>query len=143
MVHVAKEMDRLKFDVPLLIGGATTSNKHTAVKIAPAYSHETIHVRDASLAPPVISALRDPEKRKAYQEKNVAEQESLRDAFKQGRIKPLETISDARDRRFHPEWRTEDIATPTTLGARTVEGISLSLLRDYIDWTPFFHAWEL
>ncbi len=143
MVHVAKEMERQKFDVPLLIGGATTSRQHTAVKIAPAYSHPTLHVLDASRAVGVVSGLLDPAQRPELEAKNRAEQEKLRELYTQRQSRPLLPYQQACERRLRIEWRAEDIARPSFLGRRVVDDMPLAELVPYIDWTFLFHAWEL
>jgi 5-methyltetrahydrofolate--homocysteine methyltransferase len=143
MVHVAREMNRLKMTIPLLIGGATTSPRHTAIKIAPEYERETVHVRDASRAPGVAAALLNETTREALALKNREEQASLREAFRRSGATPLVPIESARERHRVIQWREEDIARPEALGCTRVTGVTLTALRDFIDWTPFFHVWEL
>ena len=143
MVHVAREMERQGFDVPLLIGGATTSAKHTAVKIAPEYSHTTIHVLDASRAVGVVSTLIDPERRGELDARNRAEQERLRDIHSMVQARPLVPYAEACARRTDVEWRAEDAVKPAFLGRRVVDDVPLETLVPYIDWTFFFTAWEL
>ena len=142
MVHVAREMERQGFKLPLLIGGATTSRAHTAVKIAPHYSEPVVHVLDASRAVPVTTSLLSDEGRSAFVEKHRADYEALRKSHAAPRQKvlPLET---ARTRRTPIEWRAEDLPTPAFTGVRLLENFSLATLRDYIDWSPFFHTWGL
>jgi 5-methyltetrahydrofolate--homocysteine methyltransferase len=142
MVHVASEMERQGFDLPLLIGGATTSRQHTAVKIAPAFSKPTVHVLDASRAVGVVASLVDREKRAAFDVQNRKEQEELRDLHSRKRAKPLLTLAEANARRFTPDFRAEDISAPAFLGTRQVD-VPLGDLVRYIDWTFFFTAWEL
>lgn len=150
MTHVAREMERQGFQIPLLIGGATTSAAHTAVKIAPFYSKPVIHVLDASRAVPVVSALLSDDQRDAFAGKNLADQAARRAAFAD-QTQKLVSISDARARRTRIEWRAEDLAVPEFLGIRTLStaptgdeiGISLEDIAEFIDWSPFFHAWEL
>jgi len=142
MVHVAREMERQGFRIPLLIGGATTSRQHTAVKIAPAFSQPTLHVLDASRAVGVVAGLLDPARRAELDRKNRAEQAELRELHAKKRDKPLYPFAAASARRASITWRAEDLATPAFLGARTVE-VPLGELVRYIDWTFFFTAWEL
>jgi len=143
MVHVAREMQRQEFVLPLLIGGATTSRQHTAVKIAPEYSESTVHVLDASRAVGVVSSLLDPKQKTDLDAKNRDEQDRLRRLHAHKRDKPLLPIAAARDKRLRIDWRREDLATPAFLGARTLEDASISEIAKYIDWTFFFTAWEL
>jgi len=143
MAHVAKEMQREGFHVPLLIGGATTSRQHTAVKIAPEYGGSTVHVLDASRAVNVVAGLLDPKGRAAFDERNRAEQASLRELHAGKRVKQLLPLAEARARRPKLEWRAEDVATPSFVGARWLEEVPLAELVPYIDWTFFFTAWEL
>ena len=143
MVHVAREMKRLGFTIPLLIGGATTSNKHTSVKIAPEYDHITAHVRDASRAPGVVGQLLNPDKRAGFAAKNAAKQELLRTRYAAGQVaRDLVSIEQARQRRTPIEWRSEDLPAPAFLGLRAIE-VDITELVDFIDWTPFFHTWDL
>ncbi|HWP56255.1 MAG TPA: methionine synthase [Candidatus Acidoferrales bacterium] len=143
MVHVAREMDRRGLEVPLLIGGATTSKRHTAVKIAPAYRHETIHVIDASRAVPVVGSLSNPETRRALAEKNRAEQALLREQYESRTAADLLTYDEARRRRLHIDWDESLVAVPAFLGRQVLRDFPLAELVPYIDWSPFFHAWEI
>jgi len=144
MVHVAREMERLDFKLPLLIGGATTSRIHTAVKIAPAYSHPVIHVLDASRAVGVVSQLVNPEQRHALDEKNRTEQEELRRRHREGEAaRRFLTLEQARARRTPIEWESYQPPRPERSGIQSVEDVPLGELRRYIDWTPFFATWEL
>jgi 5-methyltetrahydrofolate--homocysteine methyltransferase len=142
MVHVAREMERQGFKLPLLIGGATTSRAHTAVKIAPHYSEPVVHVLDASRAVPVTTSLLSDDGRVEFIAQHRAGYEALRKAHSSPRPKlvPLET---ARQRRTPIEWRAEDIPTPEFTGVRVLDNFPLATLREFIDWTPFFHTWEL
>jgi 5-methyltetrahydrofolate--homocysteine methyltransferase len=142
MVHVAKEMERQGFKLPLLIGGATTSRTHTAVKIAPHYSEPVVHVLDASRAVPVTASLLSEDGKSAYVEQHRADYEALRKAHSAPRqsVVPLET---ARARRTPIEWRAEDLPVPSFTGVRVLDNFPLATLRDFIDWSPFFHAWGL
>jgi len=142
MVHVAQEMERRELDLPLLIGGATTSKQHTAVRIAPAYSEPTLHVLDASRVVGVVSSLLEPERRATLVEEARADQERLRELHGEKQRKPLLPLAAARANRTPIEWRAEDLPAPSFTGARTVEP-ELAELRPYIDWQFFFHAWEL
>jgi 5-methyltetrahydrofolate--homocysteine methyltransferase len=142
MAHVAREMDRLGFKLPLLIGGATTSKAHTAVKIAPAYSSEVIHVLDASRAVPVVSSLVSPQSRPAFAAKNREEQDRLR-AHHAGTAAKLVSIADARQNRAVWSLAPQDLTQPEFTGTRVLNDFPLTILRDYIDWSPFFHTWEL
>src|SRR5712691_5968509 len=139
MVTVAKEMTRRRFTIPLLIGGATTSKQHTAVRIAPAYSGATVHVLDASRVIGVVSDLFDDERRLTFDRDNRVLQEKLRAQHTTSK-RPLLTLGEARAKRARLDF--SDLATPPFTGARVVEP-KLSVLREYIDWTFFFHAWEL
>jgi len=142
MVHVAKEMERRGLDLPLLIGGATTSKQHTAVKIAPAYHQSTVHVHDASRAVGVVSDLLDAKRRVALDEKNRTLQEQLRFVYSERRQRPLLAYDEAVSRRLAPEWKPEDLPEPSFLGRREIE-VPIEEIVPYIDWTFFFTAWEL
>jgi len=144
MVHVAGEMQRRGLKIPLLIGGATTSKRHTAVKIAPIYNHETVHVVDASRAVPVVGALsRKAENRSAFAEQNRREQEAIRRQFASRGGTQLLTYEEALRRKLHTEWDEDQICVPEFTGRRVLADVSLSALIPYIDWSPFFHAWEM
>jgi 5-methyltetrahydrofolate--homocysteine methyltransferase len=143
MVHVAGEMERRGLKVPLLIGGATTSKRHTAVKIAPAYRHETIHVVDASRAVPVVGALIKPDSRQALQKQNQTEQEDIRVQFENRAGTQLLTYDEAVRHRLHTEWDDHHIAVPEFSGRKVLKDFPLAELIPYIDWAPFFHTWEI
>lgn len=143
MVHCARELKRQEFSLPLLIGGATTSAKHTAVKIAQQYDQPVVHVGDASLSVPVVENLLDPDNKKAFVTKNLAEQERDRASFENRQQKTLTPYAEAFARRFATDWDSVDIPTPSFTGPRTIEDHSLEDLVDYIDWSPFFQTWEL
>jgi 5-methyltetrahydrofolate--homocysteine methyltransferase len=144
MEHVAAGMTRAGLDTPLLIGGATTSAAHTAVKIAPAYAPGVVHVLDASRVATIASALLSPEQKPACLAANAAKQQKLRDDFAARRArKPLLPIAAARANRQPTDWATADIPRPDFLGARTFPDIPLTEIIPYIDWSPFFSAWEL
>jgi 5-methyltetrahydrofolate--homocysteine methyltransferase len=143
MAHVAREMAREGFDVPLLIGGATTSKAHTAVKIAPAYPHPVVHVLDASRAVAVVNKLVSPEQKTGFAADVRKDQEQVRVAHLAGAgRRSLLPIATARARRTAIDWRSADLPAPAFLGIR-VPDASLEDLVPYIDWSPFFHTWEL
>ncbi len=142
MTHVAREMERQGFKLPLLIGGATTSKAHTAVKIAPHYSEPVVHVLDASRAVPVTTSLLSPENKPAFVAQHRTEYEELRRIHGTPRTK-LQSLETARANRTPIEWRAADLPKPAFLGAHVLDDVSLATLRPYIDWTPFFHTWEL
>ena len=143
MVHVAQEMERENFKLPLLIGGATTSRAHTAVKIAPHYHESTIHVLDASRAVGVVNSLLSAKQKAAFDAKTRTEYEALRKAHSaKMREKKLITLEQARANRTPIDWSSYVPPKPDFAGTRTIAP-SIVELRDYIDWSPFFHAWEL
>jgi 5-methyltetrahydrofolate--homocysteine methyltransferase len=155
MVHVAKEMEREGFSVPLLIGGATTSKAHTAVKIAPAYSNPVVHVLDASRAVGVVGNLINPNLKSSFTQGVRTEYDKLRQQHAGAKAKPLLSIEEARGRRTPITWSAADIPKPAFTGIRVLASdgqlpmangklpITLSELVPYIDWSPFFHTWEL
>jgi 5-methyltetrahydrofolate--homocysteine methyltransferase len=144
MAHVAQEMERLGYSMPLLIGGATTSKAHTAVKIAPHYSGPTIHVLDASRAVNVVSSLISQDLRREFVSKNQKEQETLREEFhRRTAEKQLLTIEEARKRKPVFDWENTPIDKPNVLRVQVIANQSLDELVPYIDWSPFFHTWEL
>jgi 5-methyltetrahydrofolate--homocysteine methyltransferase len=144
MVHVAREMTRQNFTVPLLIGGATTSAAHTAVKIAPEYAGGVVHVLDASRVVNVVSSLLSPEQKPAFVDDVAAKQERQRVEFAERRSqRPLLALAEARARRPKFEWETADIPRPDFLGTRVFDPVPLGEIVPYIDWGPFFSAWEL
>ncbi|MCG3165757.1 MAG: Methionine synthase [Bacteroidia bacterium] len=144
MVFVAKEMERQGFKIPLLIGGATTSRVHTAVKVQPHYSGNTVHVLDASRSVPVVGSLLSPEQEKIYSLAIKNEYEVLREHHRKSQsAKEFVSIEDARKNKYNIEWKAEDIAKPTFTGVKTFENYPLEELVPYIDWTPFFQTWEL
>ncbi|MEQ8908966.1 MAG: methionine synthase [Vicingaceae bacterium] len=146
MVHVASEMERQGFEVPLLIGGATTSKAHTAVKIAPAYKKPVVHVLDASRSVPVAgSLLTKVEGQKAKFEAEInAEYEKMREQHeKRKTTKKLLSIEEARSNKFQADWENFESTTPQFTGAKILEDYPLEELVEYIDWTPFFSTWEL
>jgi 5-methyltetrahydrofolate--homocysteine methyltransferase len=143
MVHVAKEMEREGFTIPLLIGGATTSRAHTAVKIAPAYSRPVVHVLDASRAVGVASQLKNPELRETLAAQNREAQERLRAEHRAKRDQPLLPIAEARRRRTPLDWKGYVPPRPSFLGVRAFDPWPLADIVPFIDWSPFFAAWEM
>jgi len=144
MVHVAKEMARTGMKVPLLIGGATTSAAHTAVRIAPEYAPGVVHVLDASRVVNVVGSLLSPENKPAFMSDVAAKQTKQREEFAARRSrKPLLPISAARERRPRIDWAAADVARPQFTGARSFRDVPLGEVVPYIDWGPFFSAWEL
>jgi 5-methyltetrahydrofolate--homocysteine methyltransferase len=143
MAHVAEEMERRGLRLPLLIGGATTSREHTAVKIAPRYQGPTVHVLDASRAGPVVSALLDDKQRDGFDAKNRAAQEEARQLFADKRKRKLVGLADANARKPDIAWNAAELATPSFLGRRVIADQPLAELVPFIDWTFFFTAWEL
>jgi 5-methyltetrahydrofolate--homocysteine methyltransferase len=143
MVYVAKSMEREGFELPLLIGGATTSARHTAVKIAPHYHGPVIHVKDASKSVGVVERLNRPETRIEIDAQNRAVQERERATFTQRASRKLVSYAEAFERRFRVEWSETDIAVPSFVGARTLAAVPLEEIVPYIDWSPFFMTWEL
>ncbi|MEO8616363.1 MAG: methionine synthase [Luteolibacter sp.] len=143
MVHVAKEMERLGFKVPLLIGGATTSAAHTAIKIAQHYSGQVVHVLDASRSVPVTTSLLSKDQRDAFGAGNKAKQQILRDNFLGGPKKETLSLAEARAAGPKFNWDNYTPPVPSFTGTRTIKSPSLRELARFIDWTPFFHAWEL
>jgi 5-methyltetrahydrofolate--homocysteine methyltransferase len=143
MVHVAKEMDREGFTVPLLIGGATTSRTHTAVKIAPAYRNAVVHVQDASRAVGVMGNLVSVDLRANFSDENRQEQERAREKHLTRKAQPLLSLADARRKKPVYDWSAYTPPRPSFLGTRVYNPVPLEEIVPYIDWTPFFHAWEL
>ena len=143
MVFVAREMQRRRFVCPLLIGGATTSRQHTAVKIAPEYDQSTVYVPDASRVIDVASNLLSPARRAEFDRAARADQKTLRAQYAARRAKPLRAYDEALANRFRDEWTTVDIPTPAFLGRRTLDGVDIAQVSPFIDWTFFFSAWEL
>jgi 5-methyltetrahydrofolate--homocysteine methyltransferase len=143
MVHVASEMQRLDFDLPLLIGGATTSPAHTAVKIEPKYDGPVIYVKDASRSVGIAQALTEEETRTALVHKTREENAKRRERHAgKSRLSPQVSLRAARENRFRTDWGTYIPPAPSFTGSRVFDNIHLSVLRDYIDWMPFFNAWE-
>ncbi len=143
MVHIADELQRKKLHFPLMIGGATTSKAHTAVKIAPKYSNTVVHVNDASRAVGVVSHLLDRNS-DVYQAELKRDYDAFRENFLNRRVdKDYVSIGEARKQKFSIDWKNEKIATPNRLGIFVIESQDLNELLDFVDWTPFFRSWEL
>jgi 5-methyltetrahydrofolate--homocysteine methyltransferase len=143
MVHVAREMKREGFNLPLLIGGATTSKAHTSVKIAPNYNEAVVHVLDASRAVGVVGSLINPQLKPAFVQNVRADYEKVRAQHAGQQAKPLLKIEEARQRRTPIDWKSSDIPKPEFTGARVIKDLPLGELVPFIDWSPFFHTWEL
>jgi 5-methyltetrahydrofolate--homocysteine methyltransferase len=144
MVHVGREMEREGMGIPLLIGGATTSKAHTAVKIAPTYSHPVVHVLDASRAVGVAAGLKSPEQRKQLDAQNRAEQERLRLKHREKAAeRPLLALDEARRRRTRLDWDSYVPPVPAFTGTRVLDRFPLAEIVPFIDWSPFFATWEL
>jgi len=144
MAHAAREMERQGFSVPLLIGGATTSRAHTAIKIAPHYGKPTVHVLDASRAVGVVSSLLSADNREQFAIDNAALQQTLREQHAAKREqKPLLSLEKARGLGLKTDWTAIDVAKPEFTGIRVLSSVPLEELVPFIDWTPFFHTWEL
>ncbi len=142
MVHVAKEMQRRKMSLPLLIGGATTSAKHTAVRIAPQYEQPTVHVLDASRCVGVVEKLMSDSLRPQLVKDNRELQRQLAESYQKRDIK-LAPLAEARARRYQTDWQTIDIATPAFTGVRVLKNYPLAEIAKYIDWSPFFLTYEM
>ncbi|MDF4204717.1 methionine synthase [Maribacter sp. SA7] len=144
MVHLAKEMARKDFKIPLLIGGATTSKAHTAVKIDPQYNESVVHVNDASRAVTVVGDLLQKETSKAYKKSIKDDYDVFREKFlNRSSSKTYKPISAARRNKFKIDWNTSEIVKPNKLGIQVIKDLDLNLLVPFIDWTPFFRSWEL
>ena len=144
MAHVAAEMERRGMKLPLLIGGATTSPAHTAIKIAPHYSGPIVHVLDASRSVPVTTSLISNENRDAYIAENEARHVRLREEYGKKKERQLLSLAESREKAFRCDWSTQEIAKPNFIGTKTYEGTDMVVtLREFIDWSPFFHSWEL
>ena len=144
MVFMAKEMERQNFVVPLLIGGATTSKAHTAVKIAPQYSKAVVHINDASRDVTVVGSLLQKETREKYIEDLRLDYDVFRKNFlKRSKIKSYLNIREARRNKYQIDWKNSEIIKPEHLGIQVIEDLDLRKLEEYLDWTPFFRSWEL
>ena len=143
MVYVSQEMEKQGFNIPLLIGGATTSRAHSAVKIAPHYSNTVVHVNDASRAVTVVGNLLQKDNN-VYKEQIREEYEKFREQFlKRGKQKEYLSIEEARERKFKIDWNTTEIVKPKQLGIQDIQDFDITILDDYIDWSPFFRSWDL
>ncbi|MFO1053388.1 MAG: methionine synthase [Planctomycetota bacterium] len=143
MVHVAKEMERRRMRQPLLIGGATTSKQHTAVRIAPAFGRSTVHVKDASRVAQVVGNLLDPVRFKDFDTENRRLQDELRDLHRQRVEEPLMPYARAVEHRLALDWTAADVRRPEFQGLRRLDDVSLAELVPFIDWTFFFAAWGI
>jgi len=144
MVFLAKEMERQDFSVPLLIGGATTSKAHTAVKIDPQYKHAVAHVNDASRAVTVVGQLLKESSREKYKSDLKIDYDTFRLNFKKrSKVKSFLKIEEARRNKFQIDWKHTSIVKPKELGIQVIEDFELNKLTDYIDWSPFFRSWDL
>ena len=143
MVYVSKEMEKQNFNIPLMIGGATTSRAHSAVKIAPNYNNTVIHVNDASRAVTVVGNLLKKDN-KVYKNQIREEYEKFREQFlNRSKKKAYISIEIARKNKFKIDWNTTEIVKPKQLGIQTFQDFNISKLEDYIDWSPFFRSWDL
>ncbi|MBQ4818474.1 methionine synthase [Aquimarina sp. MMG016] len=144
MVYLAKEMERKNFNIPLLIGGATTSKAHTAVKIDPQYQNAVVHVNDASRAVTVVGDLLNKRSNQKYVGDLKEDYEKFREGFlKRTKQKEYLTIEEARKNKYTIDWSSSEITKPHTLGIQVIEEFDLKKLEPYIDWTPFFRSWDL
>ena len=144
MVFLAKEMERQDFKVPLLIGGATTSKAHTAVKIDPQYQHAVVHVNDASRAVTVVGDLLQKERAGKYKDDLKSEYATFRDGFlNRQKVKNYLSLAVARANKFRIDWNSITITEPENLGISVIDSMSLETLKEYIDWSPFFRSWDL
>ncbi len=143
MVYLADELEKQDFKTPLLIGGATTSRAHTAVKIAPKYQHAVVHVNDASRAVTVVGSLLQ-ENNTIYKDQIRAEYTQFRDQFlERGQRKTYIKLQEARVNKFVIDWNETKISKPNELGVQVLQNLDLSVLKPYIDWSPFFRSWDL
>ncbi|VAW24311.1 5-methyltetrahydrofolate--homocysteine methyltransferase [hydrothermal vent metagenome] len=144
MVYLAKEMERQNFEVPLLIGGATTSKAHTAVKIDPQYKNAVVHVHDASRAVTVVGDLLNKRSNQKYIGDIKEDYVKVRKGFlNRSKQKEYLTLGEARKNKFKIDWNSTKISTPNFIGTHVIDNFDLSKLLDYIDWSPFFRTWEL
>ena len=144
MVYVAQELERTNSSVPLLIGGATTSRAHTAVKIDPAYNHSVVHVNDASRAVTVVSQLLQKNQETDYRQSVKDDYATFRENFQKRKdSKTYIPLLDAREQKFNVDWNSNPPVRPKKLGAQVIDQQELSVLVDYIDWSPFFRSWDL
>jgi len=144
MVYLAKEMERENMDIPLLIGGATTSKAHTAVKIDTEYHNAVVHVNDASRAVTVVGDLLNKKTAHKYVAQKKKEYDEFRTKFlKRGKEKQYVSLDEARKRKYKIDWETSEIVKPASLGIQKFEQLSLKALIPFIDWSPFFRSWDL
>ena len=144
MVYVAQELERTNSSVPLLIGGATTSRAHTAVKIDPAYNHSVVHVNDASRAVTVVSQLLQKDQQTDYRQSVKDDYATFRENFQKRKdSKTYIPLLDAREQKFNVDWDANPPVRPKQLGVQVIDQQDLSILVDYIDWSPFFRSWDL
>ncbi len=143
MVHVAKEMERMKFTLPLIIGGATTSEIHTAVKIEPYYSHPVIHVKDASKAVGVVSNLLSAEVKPEFTDTIKKRYEHIRNTYDKKADHTYVSLPEARQNKLEADWSNYSIYTPLFTGSKVFNDFPLEEIKEYIDWTFFFHAWKM
>lgn len=144
MVFLAKEMERQNFSVPLLIGGATTSKAHTAVKIDPQYRNAVVHINDASRAVTVVGDLLKQNTKDKYMSDLKEEYDTFRKNFgKRSKVKSFLSIQEARKNKFQIDWKTAEVPAPQITGVKVISDMDLQKLEDYIDWTPFFRSWDL
>ncbi len=144
MTYVASEMERLEFKVPLLIGGATTSRAHTAIKIAPSYSHSVVHVADASLVVNVCSSIMSPTQKAAYETELKRSQQELRERYAANQAKAtFVSLEEARQEKFKTDWSAVRVDKPEKTGVFVFDDISLDRVIPYIDWSPFFWTWQI
>ncbi|TJY36979.1 methionine synthase [Pontimicrobium aquaticum] len=143
MAYVSKEMEKKNLNIPLIIGGATTSRAHTSVKIAPNYSDTVVHINDASRAVTVVGNLLQKDNN-IYKEQIREEYDKFREQFlKRGRKKEFLSIEEAQKNKFKIDWNSTEIVEPKQLGIQILEDFNITLLEDYIDWSPFFRSWDL
>lgn len=143
MVYVSKAMEKEQLDIPLIIGGATTSRAHSAVKIAPNYSNTVVHINDASRAVTVVGNLLQ-KNNKVYKNQIREEYDLFREQFlKRGKKKSYLSIEEARNNKFKVNWGTTDIVKPKSLGIQIIKDFDITKLKDFIDWSPFFRSWDL
>ena len=143
MVYVSKELDKRNVDVPIIIGGATTSRAHTSVKIAPNYSHTVVHINDASRAVTVVGNLLKKDNH-VFKNQIREEYDKFREQFlKRGKEKEYLSIQAARQNKFTIDWKNSEISAPKVLGINSVQDLDLRMLEDFIDWSPFFRSWDL
>jgi 5-methyltetrahydrofolate--homocysteine methyltransferase len=144
MVFLAKELERVNSDIPLLIGGATTSRAHTAVKIDPQYAHTVVHVNDASRAVNVVGSLLQQDQQQDYKQQIKTDYENFRVGFEKRKTsKEYVSLQTARENKFVIDWQTHPAVVPEQLGIQQIDHQDLSVLVDFIDWTPFFRSWDL